>query len=58
MTNSIFSRKARQNSTSNTDSSILIKASPKMHSNYLEYFFEGDSLHMALQPDYCLVMAF
>lgn len=41
-----------------TDSSILIKASPKMHSNYLEYFFEGDSLHMALQPDYCLVMAF
>ncbi len=41
-----------------TDSSILIKANPKMHSNYLEYFFEGDSLHMALQPDYCLVMAF
>lgn len=41
-----------------TDSSILIKASPKMHSNYLEYFFDGDSLHMALQPDYCLVMAF
>lgn len=41
-----------------SDSSILIKANAKMHSNTLEYFFKGDSLRMNLLPDYCLVMAF